>query len=189
MHPTSPPPPPSPQPQPPHGRQEYGRPRYEQPLTPDWDPVPHRSRTGLIVRHICTVIYFPVHVVLCLAVFAVLLAIGLVGEVLWFLEKPLDRLMDRALDPLPVRPRWWVTWSELRHEGDPDFHRARVEKLLTAKKPTTTTALLRFHYYRGIGARGALDIAARHGWQPDPEKRPRPLRQLDLVRLPQGGVS
>ncbi|MGY5136684.1 hypothetical protein ACWGJW_30580 [Streptomyces nigrescens] len=96
----------------------------------------------------------------------------------------MERALDRALDPFPFRPRWWVTCSELRHEraGDPEFYRARIGEHLGRKKPTDSKAFFRFRTYRGIGARGLLDVAAEHGWRLDPDKKLRPLRQVDLIR-------
>ncbi|MGY5127712.1 hypothetical protein [Streptomyces nigrescens] len=44
------------------------------------------------------------------------------------------------------------------------------------------TTFIRFHVYRGIGARGLLGVAAEHGRQVDPDKKLRPLRQVDLTR-------
>ncbi|MEU3990338.1 hypothetical protein AB0F24_18500 [Streptomyces platensis] len=150
----------------------------------DWDPAPPRSRAGLIVRHVCTLLYFPFHVLLLIVLFAAVYAFGLVGELLIFFDKPMLRLLEWALDPFPFRPRWWVTPRELRHEraGDPEFYRGWVGEQLGRPKPAVTTTFIRFHVYRGIGARGLLEVAAEHGWQPDPDRRLRPLRQVHLIR-------
>lgn len=175
---------PPPPPHPPYEHPRDGAARPPQTLSSDWDPVPPRSRAGLIVRHLCTVLYFPLHVLLIIALAVAVFAFGLVAELLIFFDKPMERALDRALDPFPFRPRWWATWSELRHEraGDPEFYRARIGERLGRKKPTDSKAFFRFHAYRGIGARGLLDLAAEHGWQLDPDKKLRPLRQVDLTR-------
>ncbi|MFK8849603.1 hypothetical protein [Streptomyces sp. Ac-502] len=137
-------------------------------------------------------IHFPVHVAMLLAVFALLLALGLVGEfvfaVLFFLEKPALKLADRALSYIPVRPTWWATWREVRHEGEPGFARTRIEEVLNGRKPKVTAALLRAHLYRGIGPCAALEIAASLGWQLDGKVPARPKVELNLCRIPSQGV-
>lgn len=138
---------PSPSSPPPPTYAPYGQPgnaaapppRPKSPPPPsDWDPAPPRSRAGLIVRHLCTLLYFPFHVLLLIALFAAVYAFGLVGELLIFFDKPMLRLLEWALDPFPFRPRWWVTPRELRHEraGDPEFYRGWVgEQLEQARSP------------------------------------------------------
>ncbi|OKI08049.1 hypothetical protein A6A06_34910 [Streptomyces sp. CB02923] len=125
------------------------------------------------------------------AVFALVLAFGLVGEivlaVLFFLEKPALRLMERTLSFVPVRPKWWATWREIRHEGEPGFPRTRIEEELNGRKPKITTAPLRAHLYRGIGPRAALEIAASLGWQLDHSVPARPRAELNLRRIPTQG--
>ncbi|MFJ3954958.1 hypothetical protein ACIPXV_33845 [Streptomyces libani] len=72
----------------------------------------------------------------------------------------------------------------LRHEraGDLELYRARIGERLGRKKPTDTKAFFRFHTYRGVGARGLLDVAAEHGRQLDPDKKLRQLRRVGLTR-------
>lgn len=158
-----------------------------------WDPKPNRSRPVLILCHMGTLIHFPVHVVMWLAVFALVIALSLVGEfvfaVLFFLEKPALDLLERTLDRIPFRPKWWATWSEVRHEGDPGFARARIEKVLNGQKPESGSARLRAYRYRGIGPLGALEIAAPLGWQLSDGRTVRPRTELNLRRAPARGAG
>ncbi|MFG3154338.1 hypothetical protein ACGF7W_20090 [Streptomyces sp. NPDC048219] len=162
------------------GHQAQAHPAYTQPapwptapppaaaLSAVWEPRPPRSKTDRRLRYTLTVLYFPFHVVLWLAITAFVVAYGLVMEVvcgiLPFLERPVMNLVDRTLGVFPARPRWWTSWSELRREDDPAFHRERIEKQLRKQKPTQRTTLIWTHKYRCVGARGLLDIAAPHGW-------------------------
>lgn len=168
--------------------QPGGPPPY---LGTDWEPKRTRSRRSLILCHIGMLIHFPVHVVMLLAVFALVLALSIVGEfvfaVLFFLEKPALKAADRALSYIPFRPTWWATWREVRHEGEPGFPQARVEEALNGRKPKTTDALLRAHLYRGIGPWAALEIATALGWQLDDKARARPRAELVLRRAPAPG--
>lgn len=165
--------------------QPSGPPPY---LGTDWEPKRTRSRRTLILCHIGMLMHFPLHVAMLLAVFALLLALSLVGEfvfaVLFFLEKPALKMADRASSHLPVRPTWWATWREVRHEGEPGFPRARIEEVLNGRKPKVTAALLRAHLYRGIGPHAALEIAASLGWQLDGKVPARPKAELNLRRVP-----
>ncbi|WP_030678072.1 hypothetical protein [Streptomyces rimosus] len=142
----------------------------------------------LILCHIGTLIHFPIHVAMWIAVFALVIALSLVGEfvfaVLFFLEKPALELLDRTLDRIPFRPKWWATWNEVRHEGDPGFARARIEKVLNGQKPEHGSAGLRAYRYRGIGPLGALEVAAPLGWQLSDDKPARPRTELKLRRAP-----
>ncbi|WP_206507318.1 hypothetical protein [Streptomyces chrestomyceticus] len=165
--------------------QHGGPPPY---LGAEWEAQPNRSRRVLILCHVGMLIHFPVHVAMFLAVFAFILAFSLVGEfvfvVFFFLEKPAFRLLDRGLGLLTLRPKWWATWRELRHEGEPGFPRDRIEAVLSKQKPKTTDAMLRAHLYRGIGPRAALEIAASYGWQLSDKVPVRPKVELVLRRAP-----
>ncbi|GCD42461.1 hypothetical protein [Streptomyces paromomycinus] len=137
-------------------------------------------------------IHFPFHVVMWIALFAVVVALGLVGEivltVLFFLERPALSLMERALAYIPVRPQWWATWREIRHEGEPGFARTRIVEELNSRKPKTTSGPLRGHLYRGIGPRAALEIAASSGWQLSDKAPLHPRIELNLCRVPSPGA-
>ncbi|MFI2240200.1 hypothetical protein [Streptomyces chrestomyceticus] len=169
--------------------QPSGPPPY---LGTGWEPKRPRSRRTLILCHIGMLIHFPLHVAMLLAVFALVLALSLVGEfvfaVLFFLEKPALRALDRVLGYIPIRPQWWATWRELRHEGEPGFPRTRIEEVLNGEKPKSSIARLRAHLYRGIGPSAALEIAASLGWQLDGKVPARPKAELNLSRLPSQGV-
>ncbi|MFB1046084.1 hypothetical protein [Streptomyces chrestomyceticus] len=155
-------------------------------LGAEWEAKPNRSRRVLVLCHVGMLIHFPLHVVMWVAVFALLLALGLVGEivltVLFFLEKPALGLMERAVGLVPVRPNWWATWREVRHEGEPGFARDRIEAELNGRAAKITSAPLRAHLYRGIGPRAALEIAGSLGWQLSDKARVRPRAELVLRR-------
>lgn len=133
---------------------------------------------------VASVMFFPVLVVVWLAVFAVLLAVGVLTEVIAAFsdryERGFMKLMDRTLDPLAGLARWCVTWPELRHEGDTAYYRARVDKKIarsTARasaparpnraKPPVACSLHR-RTYRGVGAGYVAEAARAHGWELQP---------------------
>ncbi|CAL9337090.1 hypothetical protein SUDANB58_00189 [Streptomyces sp. enrichment culture] len=132
-------------------------------------------------------LHFPFHVVLWAVVVALLVACALVMElvcgILPFLERPVEKAAVRALDPFPARPRWWMTWGELRHEEDPAFHRGRVEKLLRKQRSDRRTTDVAAHLYRCLGVRGLLEIAGPHGWTLDAQAAVRPHEKVRLSRL------
>ncbi|MEU0740861.1 hypothetical protein [Streptomyces sp. NPDC006134] len=132
-------------------------------------------------------LYFPFHVVLWVVIMALLLAYGLVMEVvcgiLPFLERSAEKGATRALGLFPARPRWWTTWGELRHEDDPAFHRERIEKLLRKQKSDRRTVDIAAHLYRCVGVRGLLEIAGPYGWTLDERATVRPREKVGLSRL------
>lgn len=157
---------------------------------PEWGPRPPRSRAGLVTRFVLTVLYFPLHVVLWIVVAALFLVVAQVAElvcaVLPFLEKHADGLFDRWAERFPVRPRWWVSWPELRHEGDAAYAAERVERHLAkrteqARKTANVKESYGVHRYRAIGARAVLEIAWRYGWSVDEQKRNEPARRIHLL--------
>lgn len=142
----------------------------------------------LILCHIGTRVHLPVHVAMLLAVFACLLAFSLVGgfvfAVFFLLEKPAFRLSARGLGLIVLRSERWATWRELPHEGEPGFARARIEAVPNGEKPKSSVTRLRPHFYRSIGPRAALEIAASLGRQLDGKVPAHPKVDLNLRRVP-----
>jgi hypothetical protein len=158
---------------------------------PGWGPQPPRSRAGLAIRFVLTVVYFPLHVALFILVVAIVLVCAQVAEVvctiLPFLEKHAENLFGRWLEIFPLRPRWWVSWPEIEHEGDAAYFAKRVEKHMakrtkSAPKGKSSEQSYDVHRYRAIGAGGLLEIAQRYGWHLDESKRNRPTHRIHLRR-------
>ncbi|KMS73250.1 membrane protein [Streptomyces viridochromogenes] len=165
---------------------------YEDPSR--WMPEPVRPQGQLTLLFIASVVFFPVLVVVWLAAFAVLLAVGLLTEVIAAFsdryEQGFLKLMDRTLDLLAGLASWCVTWPELRHEGDTAYYRARVDKVVarwTARasaparpnrvKPPVECAI-RLRDYRGVGGGYVTEAARAQGW----ELRPTDVRKEVRLR-------
>lgn len=151
-----------------------------------WEPRPPRSRAGRWVRFALTVLHFPFHVVLWLVLSALLVAYALVMELVFailpFLEGPAEKAVDRSLGAVPIRPRWWTTWGELRHEDDPAFHRARLEKRFRKLNGKLRKTVVGAHLYRCAGLRVLFEIAAPYGWTLDEGATVRSHREIRLSR-------
>ena len=160
---------------------------YEDPSR--WAPEPVRPRGQLTLLFIATVVCFPVLVVVWLAVFAALLAVGVLTEVIAAFsdryERGFMKLMDRVMGPLVGLARWCVTWPELWHEGDTEYYRARVDKVLARhtaraaapprpnRAPPSPECAVRLRDYRGVGGRYVFEAARAQGWElrpTDPRK-------------------
>ncbi|MCF1598272.1 hypothetical protein [Streptomyces muensis] len=152
---------------------------YEDPSR--WAPEQVRPRGQLTLLFIATVFFFPVLVVVWLAVFAVMLGVGLLTEVIAAFsdryEQGYLKVMDWTMDRLWSTAGWCVTWPELRHEGDTEYYRARVDKVLarhTARasapprpnraKPSPECAV-RLRDYRGVGGGYVAEAARAQGWE------------------------
>lgn len=160
---------------------------YEDPAT--WGPEPVRSRRRLTVRFLATVLCFPVLCVLGLVTLLVFIALGLLTEVIAAVSTRYERgflaMMDVALDRIRRLGSWFVTWPELRHEGDTAYYRARVEKAVarwtarasaphrpnTARPPVECAIPL--SVYRGVGGWYVAQVALAQGW----ELRPTDVRK------------
>lgn len=170
----------------PHADRTTGRPAADapptiRPMTPlprdhtlTAPPAP-RPTPVLVARHVATVLYFPLHVVVIFAVFAAYLAFTLCCELLsWIpkVETAWGKLSNRFLDALPLWPRWFVSYPELRHEGDAAFYRARLERTLgrwqrgAGGNLDNKTHTLHVHKYRALSADEALRTAAARGFRP-----------------------
>ncbi|MEU7181013.1 MULTISPECIES: hypothetical protein [Streptomyces] len=134
--------------------------------------------------HVLTLLYFPVHVVLLTAGFAIVLCLAIPTVLL-----P-GRTVDRLFDAVPFRPSWWVTRGELLHEGDAEWYRARTERavqdILRGKSrwgQEDGTYVLPVHTYRALSACEALQIAAAYGcWPAYRSDAVIPARRIILIR-------
>ncbi|NUU22564.1 MAG: hypothetical protein HOV68_13775 [Streptomycetaceae bacterium] len=155
-------------------------------------PAP-RSFPTLVARHVATVLFFPVHVVLIVVFFVFYLAFALVGELLSWLpgvEDAWEKAAGRMMDALPLWPRWFVSFPELRHEGDAAFYRARVERRLRqwqsgkgmGRSQNGKTYVLAVHKYRALSPHEALQMAAHYGFHPYGPDAVLPTRRLRLHR-------
>ncbi|MER7373849.1 hypothetical protein [Streptomyces lanatus] len=160
---------------------------YEDPSR--WTPEPVRSRGKLTLLFIATVVLFPVLVVVWLAVFAVVLGVALLTEAIAMIssryERGFSKVMDRVMDRVSSLAGWCVTWPELRHEGDTEYYRARVDKKVAqwtalasaparpnkVKPPVECAIALRD--YRGVGGGYVAHAARAQGW----ELRPTDVRK------------
>ncbi|MBZ9640455.1 hypothetical protein [Streptomyces sp. PSKA30] len=160
---------------------------YEDPA--NWGPEPVRPRWQLTLRFIATVVCFPVLCVVGLATFVFFLAFGLLTEVVAMFSERYERgvldAMESALNRIAALGSWMVTWPQLRHEGDTEYYRAQVDKVVAdwtarasappepnkAKPPVECEIPL--SVYRGVGARYAAEVALAQGW----ELRPTDVRK------------
>ncbi|MEV0181598.1 hypothetical protein AB0I54_20190 [Streptomyces sp. NPDC050625] len=92
-------------------------------------------------------------------------------------ERWFSRFMDRVLERTMRLPSWCVTWPELRHEGDSDYYRARVDRCVShwtelaskpvePKKPRPPVECeIPLRDYRGVGGRYVAEVALAQGWE------------------------
>ncbi|MFC7263587.1 hypothetical protein [Streptomyces lutosisoli] len=152
---------------------------YEDPAT--WTPEPVRPKWQLVLRFIASVVYAPALCVVWVATALAFLAIGLLVEVIAAfserVEHDFGEFMDRTLERLGDLATWCVWWPEVRHEGDTEYYRARVDKTVTrwtaaasaprrpkkAKPPVECAIPL--HVYRGVGGSYVAEVALAQGWE------------------------
>ncbi|WP_086561208.1 hypothetical protein [Streptomyces africanus] len=157
---------------------------YVDPAT--WAAQPVRPRWQLALRFAGSVVWFPV---VCVLWAAVLAAFLVVGEVVTAfsdrLERGYLRVMDVTMNKVGRLASWCVTWPELRHEGDAEYYKARVDKAV-AKRTARASAPVKknkprppaecaipLRAYRGIGAWYVAEVALAQGW----ELRPSDVRK------------
>lgn len=149
--------------------------------TEQWVAWPARPRWQLVLRFAATVLFMPFWIALGVAVFAAVLAIGLATEVIAAVSSSYERayedFMDRAMGRITTLPRWCVLWSEVRHEGDAAYYRARVDAALARwtkrasaprvpKKPAPPCECeIPRRDYRGCGGHYVVQAAAAQGWE------------------------
>ncbi|WP_327322757.1 hypothetical protein OG735_09890 [Streptomyces sp. NBC_01210] len=144
-----------------------------------WEPLPARSVAELTLRFVLTVIVLPLHWAMLLAGFAFFLAIAFVGDLFALIpgfEKGFEKTIDALGDRLQVWPRWFVSWPELRHEGDTAFYGRRADKEVAdwTRKATAphgknkpvppSTCEIPVRKYRAVGAGYVLRTAEAQGW-------------------------
>ncbi|MEV0777767.1 hypothetical protein ACIBLA_29610 [Streptomyces sp. NPDC050433] len=149
------------------------------PTYPDscWEPVPSRSTASLVARFVLTVLLLPLHWALVLVGTVTLLAFSLVADVLSLIpgaEKGFLKGIDRLGDRVQLWPRWFVSWPELRHEGDAAFYRVRADEAVAERTRAATTArkgvvppwtcVIPIRKYRAVGAGYVLRAAEAQGW-------------------------
>ncbi|MEV5986933.1 hypothetical protein AB0L85_18235 [Streptomyces sp. NPDC052051] len=160
---------------------------YEDSAT--WAPEPTRPRWQLVLRFAATLVCLPVLCALWLAVAAVLFVVGMFAEAITAVSKGFERgylrFLDNALNGITSLGSWFVTWPELRHEGDTEYYRARVDRCVAdwtdlasaprkpkkARPPVECTIPL--DDYRGVGAGYVAEVALGQGW----ELRPSDVRK------------
>ncbi|MGA5897411.1 hypothetical protein [Streptomyces venetus] len=164
-----------------------------------WTAEPVRPRWQLALRFAGSVVWFPVVAVLWVAVAAVFLVVGMFAEVITVFSNTLERgylnMMGAALDRVGALASWCVSWPELRHEGDPDFYKARVDKVVgrwTARAsaprkpnmpPPPVECAIPLRKYRCVGGWYVAEVALAQGW----EVRPTDVRKE--VRLKWSAAS
>ncbi|MFC5144817.1 hypothetical protein [Streptomyces aureoversilis] len=145
-----------------------------------WHAEPVRPRRQLVLRFLATVVVLPLWWLLLLAAFVVAFVIALFAEILTVIpafERGAERVMDAVLSKIVVWPRWAVTWPELRHEGDSNFYRARVDACLDTRTKRASAARdeknaippveceVPLRKYRGVGGGYVIEAARLRGWQ------------------------
>ncbi|MGK5543852.1 hypothetical protein ACSNOH_03800 [Streptomyces sp. URMC 127] len=145
-----------------------------------WVAEPVRRPWQLVLQFLATVVLLPLWWLLLLAAFAAVIVISLFAEILTVIpgfERNAERVMDAALSKIVVWPRWSVTWPELRHEGDTDFYRARVDAFLGSRtkrasadrqegKPMPPAECeVPLRTYRGVGGAYVVQAALSRGWE------------------------
>jgi len=142
-----------------------------------WEPLPVRGTAKLVTRFVLTVVVLPLHWALVLVGTVLILAFSLVGDLLSLIpgaEKGFLKGIDKLGDRVQLWPRWFVSWPELRHEGDADFYRERADKAVdkwtrVATEPRKSavppwTCEIPVRNYRAVGAGYLLATAEAQGW-------------------------
>ncbi|MYS89232.1 MULTISPECIES: hypothetical protein [Streptomyces] len=146
-----------------------------------WTARPVRPQWQLALRFAGSVVWFPVVCALGLGVAAAFLVVGMFAEVITAFSSKLENrylnAMGGALDRVGRLASWCVSWPELRHEGDSEYYKARVDKAVgkwTAlasapvephkpKPPVECAIPLRA--YRGVGGWYVAEVALAQGWE------------------------
>ncbi|MEV0322147.1 hypothetical protein ACIBKX_00190 [Streptomyces sp. NPDC050658] len=148
--------------------------------TAHWVAWPVRPRWQLVLGFVAMLLCVPLWCALAVVVLAGFIAVLFLAEIVEAASSSggqrLTALADRMLDRLKP-PAWCVTWPELRHEGDTDYYRARVDKVLgrwTArasapsepKKPRPPVECeISWRDYRGVGGDYVVRTATAQGWE------------------------
>ncbi|WP_256639712.1 hypothetical protein [Streptomyces murinus] len=141
-----------------------------------WEPPPVRPRGRLAARFVASLLYAPLHVLLCLAILGVLVVWGAVMDVVTAFSERAEKAADRQGDLLTAPtawPSWCVGLRELRHEGDAGYYRAHVDRAIVRRtaqvsRPRPTAPpnwRIPLRDFRGAGARYVAERAFAQGWQ------------------------
>ncbi len=156
-----------------------------------WAPEPVRPRWQLALRFAASLVFFPLLCVVWLTVAAVLFVVGLFTDAITALWQGFGdgymRFMNDTLGAIARLGSWCVTWPELRHEGDTEYYRARVDRKVAhwtarARDPKGPESPVECGIprrdYRGVGARYVAEAALAQGW----ELRPTDVRKEVRLR-------
>ncbi|MFF7895568.1 hypothetical protein ACFZDI_27430 [Streptomyces sp. NPDC007907] len=161
--------------------------------TATWTAPPVRPQWQLALRFAGSVVWFPVVCVLWAAVVGAFLVVGMFAEVITAFSSRLERgyldAMGWTVDRVGRLASWCVSWPELRHEGDVEYYKARVEKAvgkwtarasapIEPKKPKPPVeCAIPLRVYRGVGGWYVAEVALAQGWEL------RPTDEREEVRL------
>lgn len=117
-----------------------------------------------------TVLFLPVFCVFWLAAAVVLSFVDVIAEAI------ASTNTGRTFQRLSRLPSWCVSWPELRHEGDTEYYRTRVDTVvarwtarasapLEPRKPRSPAeCAIPLRDYRGVGGRYVAEVALAQGW-------------------------
>ncbi|MFD5132838.1 hypothetical protein [Streptomyces olindensis] len=150
---------------------------YEDPST--WTAEPVRPRWRLALRFAGGVVWFPVVGVLWVAVAVTGFVVGLFADAVVSsrFERAYVDFVGATLRRVKGLASWCVTWPELLHEGDADYYKARVDRVVrdwTARaaaprhpkksRPSVECAIP-LRDYRGVGGWYVAEVALAQGWE------------------------
>lgn len=163
---------------------------YEDPAT--WTARPPRPRWQLALRFAGSVVWFPVVCVLWAAVMAAILVLSLFADAITPFSNSFEgrflNATDRVLGGVMRLASWCVSWPELRHEGDVEYYKARVEKVvgkwtarasapIVPKKPRPPVeCAIPLRHYRGAGGWYVAEVALAQGWELRPTDENKEVR-------------
>ncbi|MER6715881.1 MULTISPECIES: hypothetical protein [unclassified Streptomyces] len=161
---------------------------YEDPSA--WTAEPVRPRWRLALRFAGSVVWFPVVCVLWAAVAVAGFVVGLFADALVSsrLERAYVDFVAGALKRVKGLASWCVTWPELLHEGDADYYRARVDRVVRdctaratwphrpAKSRPFVECAIPLRDYRGVGGWYVAEVALAQGWELRPTDAHREVR-------------
>ncbi|MGK5638079.1 hypothetical protein ACSNOK_07135 [Streptomyces sp. URMC 126] len=148
--------------------------------------VPARPVRRLVPLFVATVVVLPLWWLLLLAFVVAFLFFAPFLDVLAIIpgaERAVERVGNKVGMKMenkePLYPGWVVTWPELRHEGDADFYRARVDRYLDRRTERASMPKGRrksgapmecevpLRKYRGVGGAYVIEAATARGWEPE----------------------
>jgi hypothetical protein len=163
---------------------------YENPAT--WTARPVRPQWQLALRFAGSVVWFPVVCVLWAAMMAAILVLSLFADAITPFSTTFEtrflKATDRMLGGVARLASWCVTWPELRHEGDVDHYKARVDKAVAKwtarasapiepKKPKPPVeCAIPLRVYRGVGGWYVAEVALAQGWELRPTDENKEVR-------------